>query len=45
MEKIEPYSGMMQSTAEHQEALKEDAVVKQVKERKKRHRGRKPAAG
>jgi hypothetical protein len=30
---------------EHQVALNEDAVVKPVKGRKKRHRGRKPAAG
>jgi hypothetical protein len=36
---------MMQSVAEHLVALKEDAVVKPVKGRKKRHRGRKPAAG
>jgi hypothetical protein len=41
----EPYSGMMQSVAEHQVALKEDAVVKPVKGWRKRHRGRKPAAG
>jgi hypothetical protein len=36
---------MMQSVADHQVALKEDAIVKPVKGRKKRHRGRKPAAG
>jgi hypothetical protein len=35
---------MMQSVAEHQVALKEDAIVKPVKGRKKRLRGRKPAA-
>jgi hypothetical protein len=34
----EPYSGVMQSVAEHQVALEEDAVVKPAK-------GRKPAAG
>jgi actin-related protein len=44
-EKTEPDSGMMQSIVEHQVALKEDAVVKLVKGRKKRHRVRKPAAG
>jgi hypothetical protein len=44
MKKMEPYSRMMQSIAEHQEAPKEDTVVKLVKERKERHRGRKPAA-
>jgi hypothetical protein len=43
-EKTEPDSRMMQSIAEHQVALKEDAVVKPVKGRKERHRGRKPAA-
>jgi hypothetical protein len=42
-EKIEPIQGMMQSVAEHQVAPKEDVIVKPVKERKKRHRGRKPA--
>jgi hypothetical protein len=36
---------MMQSVAEHQVAPKEDAVVKPVEGRKKRHRDRKPAAG
>jgi hypothetical protein len=35
----------MRSVAEHQVALKEHAVVKVVKGRKKRHRCRKPAAG
>jgi hypothetical protein len=44
-EKTEPERGMMQSVAEYQVALTEDAVVKPVKGRKKRHRGRKPAAG
>jgi hypothetical protein len=44
-EKTEPDTGMMQSIAEHQVACKEDAVVKPVKGRKKRLRGRKPAAG
>jgi hypothetical protein len=36
---------MMQSIAEHKVAPKEEAVVKPVKGRKKRLRGRKPAAG
>jgi hypothetical protein len=45
MEKTKPYSGMMQSVAEHQVALMEDAVAQPVKGRKKQHRGRKPAAG
>jgi hypothetical protein len=44
-EKTEPDRGMRQTVAEHQVALKEDAVVKPVKGRKKRHRGRRPAAG
>jgi hypothetical protein len=44
-EKIEPDSGMTQSIAEHQEAPKEDAIVKPVEGRKKRHRARKQAAG
>jgi hypothetical protein len=44
-EKTEPDSGMIQSIMAHQVALKEDAVVKPVKGQKKRHRGRKPAAG
>jgi hypothetical protein len=35
----------MESEEKHQEAPKENAIVKQVKGRKKRHRGRKPAAG
>jgi hypothetical protein len=35
----------MESEEKHQEAPKEDAVVKPVKGRKKRHRGRKPTAG
>jgi hypothetical protein len=35
----------MQSVEEHQEIPKEKVVVKPVKGRKKRHRGRKPAAG
>jgi hypothetical protein len=35
----------MESEEKHQEAPKEDAVVKPVKGRKKQHRGRKPAAG
>jgi hypothetical protein len=38
-------SGMMQSVAEHQEAPKEFAIVKPVKGRKKRHKGRKHAVG
>jgi hypothetical protein len=44
-EKIESYPGMMPSIAEHQVAPKKDAVVKPVEGWKKRHRGRKPAAG
>jgi hypothetical protein len=44
-EKTESYPGMMQSVAEHQVSPKEDAVVKPVKGRKKRHRSRKPTAG
>jgi hypothetical protein len=44
-EKIEPDPGMMQSVVEHQVAPKDDAIVKLVKGWKKRHRGRKPAAG
>jgi hypothetical protein len=43
--KTEPDRGMIQSIAEHQVAPKEDAVVNPVKRWKKRHRGRKPAAG
>jgi hypothetical protein len=43
--KTEPDPGMMQSIAEHQVVHKEEAVVKPVKGRKKRHRGRKPTAG
>jgi hypothetical protein len=35
----------MQSVEEHLEIPKEDAIVKPVKGRKKRHRDRKPAAG
>jgi hypothetical protein len=41
-EKTEPDRGMMLSVAEHRVALMEDAVVKPVNGRKKRHRGRKP---
>jgi hypothetical protein len=41
----EQTSVTMESEEKHQEAPKEDAVVKPVKGRKKRHRGRKPAAG
>jgi hypothetical protein len=44
-EKTEPDRGMMQSIAEHQVVPKEKAVVKPVKGRKKRHRGRNPVAG
>jgi hypothetical protein len=44
-EKTEPDREIMQSVAEHQMAPKEDAIVKPVKGRKKRHRGRKLAAG
>jgi hypothetical protein len=44
-EKPEPDPGMMQSAEEHQEFTKEDTAVKPVKGRKRRHRGRKPAAG
>jgi hypothetical protein len=43
-EKTEPDRGIMQSVAEHQVSRKEDAVVKPVKGRKKRLKGRKPAA-
>ncbi|PNF31662.1 hypothetical protein B7P43_G15688 [Cryptotermes secundus] len=35
---------MMHSVGEHQEVPEEDAVVKKVKERKKRHRDRKQTA-
>jgi hypothetical protein len=45
IEKIEPDSVTMQSVAEHREAPEEDAVVKPVRGRKKRHRGPKQAAG
>jgi hypothetical protein len=45
VEKTQPDRGMMQSVEEHQEVPKEDAVVKPVKGRKKRYRGRKQAAG
>jgi hypothetical protein len=41
----EPDTGMMQSVAQHQVVPKEKAVVKPVKGRKKRLRGRKTAAG
>jgi hypothetical protein len=44
-EKIEPNPGMMHSISEHEEVPKEDAIVKPVKGRKKRHRGQKLAAG
>jgi hypothetical protein len=44
-EKIEPNPEMMQSVEEHQEIPKEGAIVKPVEGRKKRHRGRKLAAG
>jgi hypothetical protein len=43
--KTEPDPGMTQSVEEHQEIPKEDAVVKPVKGRKKRCRGRKLTAG
>jgi hypothetical protein len=43
--KIQPDPRMVHSAAEHQEVPKEDAIVKPVKGRKKRHRGRKLAAG
>jgi hypothetical protein len=43
-EKTELDRGIMQSIAEHQVVPKEKAVVKPVKECKKRYRGRKPAA-
>jgi hypothetical protein len=45
MEKIQPDPGMMQSVDEQQEVPKEDAVVKPVRGRKKRHRDRKLIAG
>jgi hypothetical protein len=41
----EPREEMMQPVGEHQEVPREDAVVKPVRRRKKRHRGRKQAAG
>jgi hypothetical protein len=41
----EPASEKMESEVEHQEVSKGDAVVKPVKGRKKRHGGRKLAAG
>jgi hypothetical protein len=44
-EKTEQEPGTMQSMEEHQEIPKEKVVMKPVKGRKKRHRGRKPAAG
>jgi hypothetical protein len=44
-EKTAPNSGMMHSTAEHQEACNEDAIVKPVEGWKKQHRGRNQAAG
>jgi hypothetical protein len=44
-EKAEPDPRMIQSVVEHQEVPKEDSIVKPVKGRKKRRRGRKPAAG
>jgi hypothetical protein len=45
LEKTKPDPGMMQPVWENQVFRKEDAVVKLVKGRKKRHRGRKPTAG
>jgi hypothetical protein len=44
-EKIEPDPGMMQPIGRRQEDSKEDAIVKSVKGRKKRHRDQKIAAG
>jgi hypothetical protein len=41
----EQTSVTMESEEKHQVALKEDTIVKPIKGRKKRHRGRKPAAG
>jgi hypothetical protein len=41
----EQTSAIMESEEKPQEAPKQDAIVKPVKGRKKRHRGRKPAAG
>jgi hypothetical protein len=38
LEKTEPYPGMMQSVGEHEEIPKEEAIVKPVKERRKRRR-------
>jgi hypothetical protein len=43
MEKIEPDSGTLQSVAEHREVPNEYDVVKPVRGRKKRHRGRQQA--
>jgi hypothetical protein len=42
-EKIQPNPRIMQSIAEHQKVLKEDAVMKPVKGWKKQHRGQKLA--
>jgi hypothetical protein len=44
-EKIQPNPRIMQSVAEHQEVLKEDAVMKTVEGWKQQHRGQKLAAG
>jgi hypothetical protein len=44
-EKTVPDPEMMQSVEEHQEVPREDAAVKSVKGRKKRHRGQKLTAG
>jgi hypothetical protein len=44
-EKTESHPGAMQPMGEHQEIPKEKVIVKPVKGRKKRHRGRKSAAG
>jgi hypothetical protein len=45
IEKIEPDLEMMQSVGDHQEVPEEGAIEKTVQGRKRRHRGRKQAAG
>jgi hypothetical protein len=45
LENTEPDPGKMQFVVEHQEVPKDDAIVKPVKARRKRRRGRKLTAG
>jgi hypothetical protein len=45
LERKEPASDKMESEAEHWEAPEKDAIVKPVEGQKKRHKGRKQAAG